>query len=42
MMILTAYIQYKNTHNVTLASVNPVSPWIEQREARSNAFKNLK
>lgn len=42
MMILTAYIWYKNAYNVTLANVNPVSPWVEQREAHNNAFQNLK
>lgn len=42
MMILTAYIQYKSTPDVTLADVNPVNPWGEQREAHSKAFKNLK
>lgn len=42
MMILTAYIWYKNTYNVTLANVNPISPWVEQREAHNNAFQNLK
>ena len=41
-MILTAYIWYKNTYNVILANVNPVSPWVEQREAHNNAFQNLK
>lgn len=42
MMMLTAYIQYKNTHHVILAKVNPVSPWVEQREAHNHAFQNVK